>query len=132
MSRNGKSAATSPRRVPGARIPHMWLSDGSALQDRLGDNYTLLDLRGESDGGDCDASALVAAFRERGAPIEVLHLDEKRVREVYGASVFLLRPDLHIVWRGNGPPDDPAGLAALATGWGPSRPVHQPRIQLAR
>jgi hypothetical protein len=121
-----------PKAVPGARIPHMSLKDGSALQDRLGDNYTLLDLRGESDRGDCDASALVAAFKQRGAPIEVLRLDEKRVREVYGASVFLLRPDLHIVWRGDGPPDDPAGLAALATGWGPSRPVHQPRIQLAR
>jgi 2-polyprenyl-6-methoxyphenol hydroxylase-like FAD-dependent oxidoreductase len=115
-----------PKAVPGARIPHMWLRDGSALQDRLGDNYTLLDLK-----GDCDAGALVDAFRRRGAPIEVLHLDEKRVREVYGASVFLLRPDLHIVWRGDGPPDDPAGLAALATGWGPSRPVHQPRIKLA-
>jgi 2-polyprenyl-6-methoxyphenol hydroxylase-like FAD-dependent oxidoreductase len=116
-----------PKAVPGARIPHMWLSDGSALQDRLGDNYTLLDLR-----GDCDASALVTAFRQRGAPIEVLQLDEPRVRGVYGASVFLLRPDLHIVWRGDGPPEDPAGMAALATGWGPSRPVHQPRIQLAR
>lgn len=121
-----------PKAVPGARIPHMWLSDGSALQDRLGDNYTLLDLRGKSDVGDCDASSLVAAFRERGAPIEVLRLDEKRVREIYGASVFLLRPDLHIVWRGDGPPDDPASLATLATGWGPSRPVHQPRIRLAR
>ncbi|MGE5149137.1 MAG: FAD-dependent monooxygenase [Rhodospirillaceae bacterium] len=116
-----------PKAMPGARIPHMWLSDGSALQDRLGDNYTLLDLR-----GDCDASALVAAFHQRGAPIEVLQLDEKRVRDVYGASVFLLRPDLHIVWRGDGPPDDPVGLAALATGWGPSRPVHQPRLQLVR
>jgi len=36
-----------PKAVPGARIPHMWLSDGSALQDRLGADYTLLDLRGE-------------------------------------------------------------------------------------
>jgi 2-polyprenyl-6-methoxyphenol hydroxylase-like FAD-dependent oxidoreductase len=116
-----------PKAMPGARIPHMWLRDGSALQDRLGDNYTLLDLT-----GDCDASALVAAFKQHGAPIEVLRLDEKRVREVYGASVFLLRPDLHIVWRGDGPPEDPAALAALATGWGPSRPVLQPRIQLAR
>ena len=39
------------------------------------------------------------------------------MREVYGAAVFLLRPDLHIVWRGDAAPPDPAGLAALATGW---------------
>jgi 2-polyprenyl-6-methoxyphenol hydroxylase-like FAD-dependent oxidoreductase len=100
-----------PHARPGVRIPHMWLKDGRALQDVLGDDYTLLDLR-----GDCDAGLLVAAFRALGAPLDVLHLDEARVRSVYGASVFLLRPDLHIAWRGDGPPPDPAGLAALATG----------------
>jgi 2-polyprenyl-6-methoxyphenol hydroxylase-like FAD-dependent oxidoreductase len=100
-----------PHARPGVRIPHMWLKDGRALQDVLGNDYTLLDLR-----GDCDAGPLVAAFRIVGAPLEVLHLDEERVRSVYGASVFLLRPDLHILWRGDRPPPDPAGLAALATG----------------
>jgi 2-polyprenyl-6-methoxyphenol hydroxylase-like FAD-dependent oxidoreductase len=100
-----------PRAVPGARIPHMWLKDGSAMQDALGNDYTLLDLR-----GDCDADPLLSAFRALGAPLDVLHLDEERVRTVYGAAVFLLRPDLHIVWRGDGPPADPVGLAALATG----------------
>jgi hypothetical protein len=30
----------------------------------------------------------------------------------------LVRPDLHIVWRGDGaPPDDPKALAATCTGW---------------
>jgi hypothetical protein len=61
-------------------------------------------------------NALVEEFRAVGAPLDVLHLDEQRVSSVYGATVFLLRPDLHIVWRGDGPPPDPAGLAALATG----------------
>ena len=114
-----------PKAVPGARIPHMWLADGSALQDRLGQNFTLLDLE-----GDCNTAALEAAFRKIGAPFEVLRLDEKRVREVYGKSVFLLRPDLHIVWRGDGPPENPEELAAIATGWRP-RAVKQPRVNLA-
>jgi 2-polyprenyl-6-methoxyphenol hydroxylase-like FAD-dependent oxidoreductase len=114
-----------PKAMPGARIPHMWLADGSALQDRLGDDYTLLDLK-----GDCDTTELVAAFEAIGAPLEVLRLDEKRVREVYGKSVFLLRPDLHIAWRGDGPPEDAAALAALATGWR-ERAVRQPRVNLA-
>ena len=100
-----------PHARPGVRIPHMWLKDGRALQDVLGDDYTLLDLR-----GDCDAAALMNEFRALHAPLHVLRLDEERVRSVYGASVFLLRPDLHIAWRGDGPPPDPAGLAALATG----------------
>ena len=115
-----------PKAVPGARIPHMWLADGSALQDRLGDDYTLLDLR-----GDYDTAALEAAFRTIGAPLKVLHLDEMRVREVYGASVFLLRPDLHIVWRGDAPPPDAPELAALATGWRPAQQTRQPRRQVA-
>jgi 2-polyprenyl-6-methoxyphenol hydroxylase-like FAD-dependent oxidoreductase len=100
-----------PHARPGVRIPHMWLNDKRAMQDVLGNDYTLLDLH-----GCCDADPLAAAFRALGAPLEVVHLNEERVREVYGASVFLLRPDLHIVWRGDGPPPDPAGLAALATG----------------
>jgi len=112
--------------VPGARIPHMWLADGSALQDRLGAGYTLLDLR-----GDCDTAALEAAFAKIGAPLDIQHLDEKRVREVYGASVFLLRPDLHIVWRGHGPPENPAELAALATGWRQPNRVTPPKVNVA-
>ena len=100
-----------PHTRPGVRIPHMWLKDGRALQDVLGDDYTLLDLR-----GDCDTAPLATAFQALGAPIQVLRLNEERVRGVYGASVFLLRPDLHIVWRGEEPPPDPIGLAALATG----------------
>ena len=99
------------RAVPGARIPHMWLKDGRAMQDVLGDGYTLLDLR-----GDCDTAPLEAAFCALGAPLEILRLDEARVRGVYGASVFLLRPDLHIAWRGEGPPVDPAPLARMVTG----------------
>jgi 2-polyprenyl-6-methoxyphenol hydroxylase-like FAD-dependent oxidoreductase len=100
-----------PHARPGVRIPHMWLNDGRALQDVLGNDYTLLDLH-----GDCNASPLVEAFGSLGAPLDVLHLYEERVSSVYGASVFLLRPDLHIVWRGDGPPPNPKDLAALATG----------------
>ncbi len=100
-----------PHSRPGVRLPHMWLKDGRAMQDVLGNDYTLLDL-----GERFDATNVVKAFRALDAPIEVLQLDEERVRGVYGASVFLLRPDLHIVWRGDGPPADPDGLAALATG----------------
>jgi len=103
----------TPHARPGVRIPHMWLKDGRALQDVLGDHYTLLNLR-----GDCETGSLEAAFRDLGAPLEVLRLEEPHLREVYRASVFLLRPDLHIAWRGDGPPDDPKGLAAIVTGHG--------------
>ena len=35
-----------PTTWPGARLPHVWLGDGSALHDRIGDGYTLLRLAG--------------------------------------------------------------------------------------
>jgi hypothetical protein len=43
-------------------------------------------------------------------------IDEPAPRDVYGYDMILLRPDLHVVWRGNGAPSDPAQVAAVATG----------------
>jgi hypothetical protein len=48
--------------------------------------------------------------------LTVLNVDDDRLRELYGYDLLLLRPDLHVVWRGNCLPDDPARLADIATG----------------
>jgi hypothetical protein len=101
----------TPHTRPGVRIPHIWLKDGRAMQDVLGDNYTLLDLTGA-----CDTAVLEAAFARIGAPLTVLRLDEAHVRNVYGCSLLLLRPDLHIVWRGEILPAAVDELAVAATG----------------
>ena len=101
-----------PTSRPGARLPHMWLSDGSALHDRLGHGYTLLKLRAGAD----DTSGLERAIRAYGAALEVRQLDEPPLRDVYGRDLLLLRPDLHVAWRGDRAPDDPARVAAIVTG----------------
>jgi 2-polyprenyl-6-methoxyphenol hydroxylase-like FAD-dependent oxidoreductase len=100
-----------PTSWPGARLPHVWLSDGAALHDRIGDGYTLLRLA----GAQADTAVLAHAFASYGAPFAVLDIDDDRPRDVYRYDLLLLRPDLHVVWRGNQLPD-PARLAALATG----------------
>ena len=84
------------------------------MQDRIGygHGYTLLRFAGTR-----DVAALGRAFAARGAPYAVLDLADERARDVYGHDLILVRPDLHVVWRGNALPDDPAGLAALATGY---------------
>ncbi|HEV7886665.1 MAG TPA: FAD-dependent monooxygenase [Acidimicrobiales bacterium] len=99
---------------PGARLPNMWLSDGRAVQDVAGDGYTLLRLSPAAPS----TEALEEALRSYGAPLEVLDLDEPRLREVYGRDLLLLRPDLHVAWRGDAPPADPAAadIAAKVTG----------------
>jgi hypothetical protein len=101
-----------PTTWPGTRLPHAWLDDGTALQDRLGAGYTLLCLGGAG----ADAASLGRAFAALSAPFAVMELNEQRPRDIYGYDLLLLRPDLHIVWRGNRLPDRPERLAAIATG----------------
>jgi hypothetical protein len=101
-----------PTTWPGARLPHVWLNDGSAVQDRIGDGYTILRL-GQS--GE-DINALKGAIQSFGAPVCTLDVPDRIAREIYGADLLLLRPDMHVVWRGNKAPEDPLIIAAVATG----------------
>ena len=101
-----------PTTWPGARLPHVWLDDGVPMQDRISDGYTILKLGGSK----ADARGLVRAIRERGAPATVLEISDWIAQEVYGYDLILLRPDLHVVWRGNTAPENPARVAAVATG----------------
>jgi 2-polyprenyl-6-methoxyphenol hydroxylase-like FAD-dependent oxidoreductase len=103
-----------PTTWPGARLPHVWLDDGSAMQDRVGYGYgyTLLRL-GRTPA---DTAALQREFAALRAPLQVLDLADARPRDVYGYDLLLLRPDMHVVWRGNDVPREPEKLAALATG----------------
>lgn len=101
-----------PTTWPGARLPHIWLADGTPMQDRIPDGYTILKLGGAR----ADARGLQSALRDRGAPVTVIETGDARAREIYEADLVLVRPDLHVVWRGNPAPDDPARVAAIATG----------------
>jgi 2-polyprenyl-6-methoxyphenol hydroxylase-like FAD-dependent oxidoreductase len=101
-----------PTTWPGARLPHVWLEEGVSVHDVIGDGYTLLRLGRSS----ADTSGLEQEMQARRAPLQILTVDAEAPREVYGYDLILVRPDLHIVWRGNAPPDDPAQLAAVATG----------------
>jgi 2-polyprenyl-6-methoxyphenol hydroxylase-like FAD-dependent oxidoreductase len=102
-----------PTTWPGARLPHVWLNDGTGIQDRLPkDGYTLLRV-GKSEA---DLSPLGKALASYGAKVTSLDIRDEPARAIYGYDLLLLRPDLHVVWRGNTPPDNPQELAALATG----------------
>ena len=101
-----------PTTWPGARLPNVWLSDGAPVQDRIPDGYSILRLGPKLH----DAAPLQKAIAAYGAPVSVLDIPDQVAREVYGFDMILLRPDMHIVWRGNGPPEDAASIAASATG----------------
>lgn len=101
-----------PTTWPGARLPHTWAREQTPVQDLLGDGYTLLRL-GRSTA---DTSGLERAMRAIDAPFEVLSVDEGPARDVYGYDLILLRPDMHVAWRGHAAPEDPRRLASLVTG----------------
>jgi len=106
-----------PTTWPGARLPHVWLSDGAALHDRLGSGYTLLRLGGTHS----DTSGLERSFQELHAPLEVLDIVGERPRDIYQFDLLLIRPDLHVVWRGNHLRQDASKIARVSTGGPPSR-----------
>jgi len=100
-----------PSTRPGSRLPHVWLEDGTALHDRIAEGYTLLRLAASK----ADSAPLAKAFASYAAPFAALDIGDQNPRDIYGYDLLLLRPDLHVVWRGNRL-DDPIKLAALATG----------------
>lgn len=101
-----------PTAWTGVRLPHSRVAEGQSLQDLMGQGFTVLRLGRSAP----NASPLVEAMRAYGAPVGLLELPDDRLRELYGRSLFLVRPDLHIAWRGNQLPTDSAALAAVATG----------------
>ena len=101
-----------PTTWPGARLPHVWLDDGTPIQERLPDGYTILRL-GKSQAA---VGALANAIAAYGAKATVLDIPDAAARHIYRTDLLLLRPDLHVVWRGNAPPEDPGEVAAIATG----------------
>jgi 2-polyprenyl-6-methoxyphenol hydroxylase-like FAD-dependent oxidoreductase len=105
-----------PTTWPGARLPHVWLDDGTPMADRIPDGYTILKLGGTK----ADASGLERAIASRGAPVTVLDVPDAVARDIYGYDLVLTRPDMHVVWRGNAAAEDAAAIAAIATGHAPA------------
>lgn len=101
-----------PTTWPGARLPHVWVSEGTPIQDLIGGGFTLLRLTDTA----ADMSAFGRAMAAIGAAFDTLTVRAPLPRELYGYDLVLVRPDLHVVWRGNTPPRDPERLAALVTG----------------
>ncbi len=101
--------------VPGCRLPHCWLPDGTSIYDVLGDGFALLR---------SDASIVVEPLQDaaaaQGVPLTVLDLDEDAA-VTYDHKLVLARPDRHIAWRSDTEPDDPAAIIAAVRGATPSR-----------
>jgi hypothetical protein len=101
--------------IPGCRTPHVWLRDGRSLYDALGPEFTLL----RSDSA-VETRGLVAAADQRGVPLAVLDVDADDSASLYRHKLVLSRPDQHVAWRGNEPPQDPVSLIDRLRGASPT------------
>ena len=101
-----------PTTRPGSRVPHVWDDDGQPLHDRIGNEFTLISLRPAS----ASLDAISQSFAKFGAHLDILRVENSAARDVYGYDLVLVRPDLHVVWRGDEPPADYRLIAATATG----------------
>ncbi|MCY1456419.1 hypothetical protein D9M71_736390 [compost metagenome] len=100
-----------PHARPGARAPHLWVDEGTALFDLFGHGFTLLQLDSSLDTG-----SLEAAAQSRGIPLQILLLDNAEARDLYRCGLVLIRPDQHIAWRGDRLPESVDGLIERVVG----------------
>ncbi len=68
-----------PSTWPGARAPHVWLKDGRSTLDLFGKSFVLLNFSGANTTTFTDSAQRV------GLPLEVVNIDEPKVREIYRA-----------------------------------------------
>lgn len=105
----------TPSTVPGCRAPHLWLDDGRALYDALGLGYALL-----RRDPTVDPAPLLEAAAARGVPMRLVELTGAEAAELYPEPLVLVRPDVHVAWRGAGCPPDPGSLLDLVTARAPA------------
>ena len=90
-----------PSTRPGARAPHAWLDDGRSILDLYGDGFVLLRLG----AAPAEATSLLDAARRVGMPLRDERIRAAHVAALYGRALVLVRPDGHVAWRGDAPPD---------------------------
>ncbi|GAB3706249.1 FAD-dependent monooxygenase [Nocardiopsis oceani] len=101
-----------PSTEVGCRLPNIWLASDHSIQDEIGWEYALID----TTRAGVSSAPLSEEFLRIGAPFRALRPDTDQAAKVYGECLLLVRPDLHIVWRGETLPEDVDLLAQLVTG----------------
>lgn len=106
-------SAYIPSTLPGARAPHVFLKDGSAIFDLYGEYWTLVDFADNFNRG---GKLLVEAAHEKSIPVKhvILH-SEDHAAKIWGKPLVLVRPDGHISWRSDFLVDQTAARQIIET-----------------
>jgi FAD binding domain len=86
----------TPTTWPGGRAPHIFLSDGTAIFDLFGKDWTLLSFTEE----ECGQLFLINAAQSLSIPFRHVDLSKENVaKHLYEKDLVLIRPDQHVAWR---------------------------------
>jgi hypothetical protein len=102
-----------PTTWPGAHLPHGWLQPGVALYDQLASGFNLV-LVGITRSA---AKPITDVFKALRAPLSILEVDPSAFATILGRKMLLVRPDLHVAWRGDLPPEDTRAVVRMALGF---------------
>jgi 2-polyprenyl-6-methoxyphenol hydroxylase-like FAD-dependent oxidoreductase len=98
----------TPSTVPGARLPHFWLSGGDSIYDKLGPYYTLV----RSDRN-MDVTPLLKSAVAHSVPLMLLDIDGEPSE--LDRKLIIVRSDRHVAWRSNTLPKNSFGLLKTLT-----------------
>ena len=101
-----------PTSRPGSRAPHFWLDENRSVLDLFGHGFALLRL-GRSPPSTAPFEEAAAALR---VPLTTHSLEHEHLLALYNRKAVLVRPDGHVAWRGDEPPEDCAAVLNTARG----------------
>ncbi|KAM3418751.1 hypothetical protein BST61_g4725 [Cercospora zeina] len=88
----------TPTTWPGIRAPHVFLSNGAAIFDTFGQDWTLLSFA----NNERDQDSFTEAAKALSIPLSSVNLaKESLAKKLYERTYVLIRPDQHVAWRGN-------------------------------
>ncbi|KAG8158507.1 hypothetical protein KVR01_011629 [Diaporthe batatas] len=121
-----------PTTWPGGRPPHVFLNDGSAIFDHFGPWFTLVEFLDHQVHPERGSQHLVEAASGLAVPLRHIHLrNEDHAAQIWEKSLVLVRPDGHVVWRGDSVRDPSLAREIIETAVGyhaaiPSQRGHSP------
>jgi hypothetical protein len=92
----------------------VWLAPGVSTLDLFGREYVLLAM-----DPSLDVRPLAEAAERRNVPFKIVEISDRAVKDAYGDSLVLVRPDGFVCWRSDQPPNDPVSLIDVVRGEGP-------------
>jgi 2-polyprenyl-6-methoxyphenol hydroxylase-like FAD-dependent oxidoreductase len=103
----------------GVRPPAVRLAGGEPVLDRLGPQFTLVDLTERATG-----RPLVAAAEGRGVPMTYFGPADSALRASWSSRLVLIRPDQHVAWHADRSPADWEAVLDVVTGRRPQDHVN--------